>query len=172
MRDRYTNHTRILGIDPTRRGFAFAVLERRGQLVDWGRKKAGTQDRSQHGVREVVRLVREYQPRILALEDCGPKGSRRSSRVRAVISKLKRLATARSIRVRSIHRTELRIVLTGNARANKHDIAVAVCARFPELTRHLPPKRRPWMTEDDRINLFDAVAVAVMARESDDVPPS
>ena len=35
---------------------------------------------------------------------------------------------------------------------------------FPEIKRQAPPKRKPWMSEDERMNLFDAVALGVTAR--------
>ena len=48
------------------------------------------------------------------------------------------------------------------ARETKHALAVLLAARFPkELQTRLPPKRRPWMSEDYRMGIFDAVALAV-----------
>jgi hypothetical protein len=37
--------------------------------------------------------------------------------------------------------------------------------RFPEELGHrLPPKRKPWMSEDYRMGIFDAVALAFATR--------
>ena len=33
--------------------------------------------------------------------------------------------------------------------------------RFPELTPYLPPERKPWISEDLRIAIFDAAAFAL-----------
>ena len=43
----------------------------------------------------------------------------------------------------------------------KHEIALAIAQAFPELTSRLPRKRRPWMSEDESMNVFDAVALAL-----------
>jgi hypothetical protein len=37
-------------------------------------------------------------------------------------------------------------------------MAQAVAARFPELAPRLPPQRKPWMSEDCRMAIFDAAA--------------
>jgi len=36
-----------------------------------------------------------------------------------------------------------------------------VAAKFPELARHLPAERKPWMSEDLRTAIFDAAAFAL-----------
>ena len=42
-------------------------------------------------------------------------------------------------------------------------MAEILVKRFPEeLGSRLPPKRRPWMSEDSRMDIFDAVALALM----------
>jgi hypothetical protein len=44
----------------------------------------------------------------------------------------------------------------------KHALAEMLAGRFPEeLASRLPPKRRPWMSEDYRMDIFDAVALAL-----------
>ncbi|HUZ92890.1 MAG TPA: hypothetical protein VNG29_02730 [Candidatus Paceibacterota bacterium] len=44
---------------------------------------------------------------------------------------------------------------------NKDRIASAVAEQFPELLLILPPKRRPWQSEDYRMTIFDAAAVGI-----------
>jgi hypothetical protein len=40
-------------------------------------------------------------------------------------------------------------------------IALEFAKRFPELALRLPPRRRPWMSADDRLQIFGAVAMSV-----------
>ena len=44
---------------------------------------------------------------------------------------------------------------------NKHDIAKIVAKHVPALERYLPPPRKPWMSEDARMGLFDAAGLAL-----------
>jgi len=61
-------------------------------------------------------------------------------------------------------------------RANtKHEIAHAVAQQLPELAPRLPRFRKPWMSEDYRMAIFDAAALALTYFHSqpfsrDDVP--
>ena len=43
----------------------------------------------------------------------------------------------------------------------KQEIAIAIAERFPELAPRLPRSRKPWMSEDYRMSIFDAVALAL-----------
>jgi len=38
-------------------------------------------------------------------------------------------------------------------------------AGFPELARFLPRERKPWMSEDERMRIFDAAALAWLAAQ-------
>jgi hypothetical protein len=51
----------------------------------------------------------------------------------------------------------------GDDPGTKHTLAKSIAERFPEeLGFLLPPKRRDWMSEDSRMGIFDAVALAMM----------
>ena len=58
--------------------------------------------------------------------------------------------------------TDLKRILLGRDQGTKHDIAEYLANRFPEeLGTRMPPKRRPWMSEDHRMPMFEAVALTV-----------
>jgi hypothetical protein len=62
-------------------------------------------------------------------------------------------------------RQQVRRVFFADGQGTKHALAEILAKRFPEeLGFRLPPKRRPWMSEDYRMDLFDAVALALMLR--------
>jgi hypothetical protein len=52
----------------------------------------------------------------------------------------------------------------GQVECTKHAIAQILAKRFPEeLGFLLPPKRRPWMSEDYRMDIFEAISLALAA---------
>lgn len=166
MRSRRGPYNRALGIDPTSRGFGFAVLEQNGNLVDWGTRQTPSHNRNARCIAAVLTLIRKYEPDVLALEDCSADGSRRCSRVQALIRTLRRRATEHTLSVRLVGPRELREPCSDKQRATKHEIAQMLAARFSALARQLPPRRKPWMSEDPRMGIFDAVALAVVAIEA------
>jgi hypothetical protein len=52
-------------------------------------------------------------------------------------------------------------VFSESGASTKYEIAVAIAQRFPELAPRLPRFRKPWMSEDYRMSIFDAVALAI-----------
>ncbi len=165
MRERPTRQERVLAIDPTSRGCCFAVLEGSRGLVDWGSKQAVGKSKNAATVAAVVGLIRAFEPHLLALEDCRAPGSRRCARVQTLIGGLEATSKGRRLRVAFVPPRALRATCAGVPSATKHEVAVALAERFPELARQLPPKRKMWMSEHSRMGIFDAVAMAVTALE-------
>ncbi len=57
----------------------------------------------------------------------------------------------------------VRQVFFADGQGTKHALAEILAKRFPEeLGSRLPPKRRAWMSEDSRMDIFDAVALALL----------
>ena len=77
-------HIRVLGIAPSSRGFGFALMEGKNSLVDWGVKTVKG-DKNARSLSKLADLVSHYQPNVIALEDAWPQGSRRSSRIQALV---------------------------------------------------------------------------------------
>jgi hypothetical protein len=69
------------------------------------------------------------------------------------------LSSKRNIRVRRFSRVKVKQALSECAATTKYDIAVAIAKRFPELAPRLPRFRKPWMSEDYRMSIFDVVRV-------------
>ncbi|MGA2116675.1 MAG: hypothetical protein ABSH56_18200 [Bryobacteraceae bacterium] len=142
---------RILAIDPFSRGVGFAVLEGPDELIDWGLKTTGSAD-NKKAVRRIKALIDRYQPDVLALENWESTGARRCRRVEILLN-LIATGTWKGLRVRLVSRLQL------------HSIGPLphVSTKFgrAELNPYLPPVRKPWMSEDDRMSIFDAVAFAV-----------
>jgi hypothetical protein len=45
---------------------------------------------------------------------------------------------------------------------NKQTLAEVIAKHIPAFERYVPPPRKPWMSEDSRIALFDAIALALV----------
>ena len=140
------------------------MLEGHKLLVDWGvrtvegNKNAGS-------IEKVAEMIAHYNPHVMVLEDTVTKGSRRSPRIKALTKRLIAVAESRAIKVALFSRKQVRRVFFGDAGGTKYALAEIIAQRFPEeLGFRLPPKRRPWMSEDSRMDIFDAVALALVLR--------
>ena len=164
MKKLQPKHLRVLAIAPSTRGFGFAVLEGEETLVDWGATEI-RRDKNAKTLGMAERLIAHYQPAVLVLPETLAKNSKRSPRIKFLCQELGRLAESRKIRVALFSTEQVRRRLLGTATATKHAIAENLASRFQaELGASVPPKRRPWMSEDHRMGIFDAVALAVVFR--------
>lgn len=157
-----TPRLRLLAIDPSPRGFGFAVLEEPLRLVDWGLVHVGAQ-KNRESFRRFEDLVQLYAPDVLVVEDCADPGCRRRERARALIAEIMEYGSFFDLEVRRIAWQRVRESVGMSPDATKEEVAANVAATFPELAHRLPPHRKLWMSEDPRMSLFDALALAICA---------
>ncbi len=151
--------TRVLAIDPFSRGVGFAVLEGPERLIDWGLKTTGRADNGK-AIRAIEALVARFQPDVLAVEDSDEIGWRRCGRVQQLLAGIVS-AKSRRLPVRLVSRHQLCAIGPLPQASTKYGRACLLAERFPELQPSLPRFRKPWMSEDDRMAIFDAVGFAV-----------
>ena len=158
---------RILAIDPFPKGLGFVVLEGPEQLLNWGTKTAKG-DRNADCLRLADELMSVYRPDVIALEDHCGEGSRRHPRVQTLIQNLLVLASSREIATRTFSRLVVIKALAEYGARTKHQIAVHIARRFPELEPHLPARRKPWDSESERMSIFDAASLALTLFDSNE----
>lgn len=157
----------LLAIDPTSRGFAFAVLEAPAFLLDWGSKTASLGSGSL--ARKVDELLSRYQPDVLVLEDLAAKGARRRKRASREIRSIERRALKRGVRVERVSR--LGVLDTFAPGKSKYEVAARLAEIFPVLANRLPRKRKTHTPEEARMNVFDALGIAAATVERAETPP-
>lgn len=159
MKRPLTNRSRLLALDPTSKGFGFVVIEGE-ELIDWG-VNGVKGDRNKESLHKIGGLIDRYKPDVIVMEHYDTKSRRRTIRTKELIRELKKLAQRKGIQYRSISRSQIRAAFVRFGATTKHQIAVDIAKRFPELVPSLPRLRKPWMSEDERMSIFDAAALAL-----------
>ena len=132
--------------------------------MEWG-TKAVKGDKNAESLKHVANLVDNWKPSVIVLEDCSDANVRRARRIQELTRKISALASNRELPVEMLTREEVRAVFFSDGLGTKQELAELLAERFPEeLGTRLPEKRRPWMAEDPRMYMFDAVAQAVAVR--------
>jgi RNase H-fold protein (predicted Holliday junction resolvase) len=166
MKKTIPKYPRILAITPSTRGFGFALVEGLNTLVDWGVKNVDA-DKNTGSLARVKALIAYYEPDVLVLEDASAKPVRRAPRIRELTKRIVSMAKRQDVRVMSLPRKQVRRVFFADGQGTKYALAQILAERFPdELGTRLPPKRRPWMSEDSRMDIFGAVALALAVRRT------
>ncbi len=151
-----------LGVALSTRGFGFVVMEGEKTIIELGGRKADG-DKNAQSITKLEKLFTSYQPNILLLQDVEAKDSRRAPRIKALTRRIKEVAAKRKIPVKLISATQLRVGLLGDPKGTRHEMAEALARQFPDkLASRLPAKRKVWKSEDGRMDIFDAMALAVV----------
>jgi hypothetical protein len=147
---------RLLAIDLTAKGFGFALLDAKLGLLDWGFSSLPAQDDAAFIARVSNRIDRG-RPTALVLENFAPAKSRETATRRCGLAI--RLAEQRKIGLCQVSQKIVQGIL---GPGTKNDIAKVLVDRFPELRRRIPNERKRWTAEDERMHIFDALALAVV----------
>ena len=153
---------RILAIALTSRGFGYAVMEG-GKLIDFG-KKVINAEKNVRSLGHIEKLIVRNCPNILVVDDVYATGTYRAARIKELHKGLLKSAKKHKLRVEKLAGTALRLALVGDEKGTKYGMAQLLAKQFPDnLASRLPPKRKAWTSEDTRMDIFDAVALAVVA---------
>jgi hypothetical protein len=152
----------VLSIYPNTRGFAFVLFQSSLSPFDWGVKEVRGRRKHSRCLAKIVTILDRYQPEILVLQDTSPDGTRRVRWVTNLNAAIAELAEGREILRYRYSREDVRGAFGYLGAVNKQIIAEAIAKHIPVFERYVPPPRKPWMSEDARMGLFDAAALALV----------
>ena len=150
----------VLAVDPMVRGFAFTIMEGSNQLIDWGIKKIH-QEKNRRCLDRIAEILKKHEFDAVILEDYKGKGSKRCLRIQQLIGAIRNLAAQKGIATYSFSRDDIKKTFSRTEAPTKHEIATQIAKDLPQLGPHLPPPRKIWLPESDRINIFDAASLAL-----------
>ncbi len=128
-------------------------MESPGKLLDWGVRRSNRKTRNHPEVlvgKRLDSLLKIWKPGVVVTRI----GHRRNKDVQSLFRHIKKEVGAASflpIKSSPGHYVGRR----------KYQRAVEMAARFPEIGWKLPPKRKPWESEQYSMSMFEALEAAV-----------
>ena len=166
-------NNRILAIDPGTRHMGVALLDG-GRLVYHGVKNisggGSPHDRLIEARRLVLRLIRDFRPNVLAIEKAFFANNRNVALLNVFVDDIRAIARRKKLTVVGFAPSTVKKWICGNGRANKRQVARVVVAKYPQLGVYMTQDRK-WK-ERYHQNMFDAVAIGMMARAKVQSRPS
>lgn len=124
--------------------------------IQWSRWAGAGSDSKRQAYEYASRQIEYYRPQLLVTELVTDQ-SKKGQYSRSLINEFMKAAQD--------HDVTWSLVVRKQRHANKFQEAVNLVERFPELKATLPPKRYWWQTEDQRMIIFEATALALSALE-------
>ena len=156
-----TIHGRVLSIYLTTRGLGFVLMDAPLSPVDWGTREVRGRNKNAICLAKVAALLEAHQPDVLVLEDLKGKETRRAMRIRRLSLAIVSLANDQAIALHRLSRREVKRCFARFGARTHFEIAMAIAKRIPAYERFLPPPRKLWMSENPRMSIFDAAALAI-----------
>ncbi len=148
----------ILSIFPSVRGFGFALFQGAWIPLDWGFRHVQG-DKNIFSLEKAGKLIDEFTPDVILLEDYAGAGCRRAPRIENLIEDIAILAKEKGIQVKRYSRSQIQECFAEYDATTKYEIATAISQNLPEFPPQLPPERKIWLPEDYRMSIFDAVSL-------------
>jgi hypothetical protein len=155
-------HNFVFAIHLQTRGFAYVLFDESRIPVDWGVYDARGADKNARCLIRINSLLELHTPDVLVLQDMSKHGTRRARRIRELNRRAAVLADQRGVRVKTYSRAQVIEYFAEIGAVTKYKIAEAIAKHIPALDLYVPPARKPWMSENARMGIFDAAALAWM----------
>jgi len=141
-------------------GFGFLLFEHGLSPVAWGAPEVRGTDRTKRSLKRIDSLLALHTPDVLVLQDMSRRGTRRAPRIQKLNHQTLRLAKRRGVPVRTFSRAQVLAYFEEFGATTKQRIAETIAKGIPALDLYIPPPRKPWKSEDARMGIFEAAALA------------
>ena len=155
----HTQPTRILALDVHPRSFGYVVVETPNKLLDWGVRSHRHKGNSIDVLirRRLKPLLELWRPTVVVL--CNGLSRQRTHQRRDRL--LKRIASEAKNHQVAVRIIKKRPGTDAGKGLTKYENARRVAEQFSVLQWKMPPKRKPWESEDYRMSIFTAATLAI-----------
>ncbi len=148
----------MLAIHPTYKGFGWVLFESTLVPYDWGIASAKV-SRNARLIARFERLLNRYQPTAVVFEQFERR--ERADRIQRLCRRMIHLANCQGMDTPVYSMAAIRTCFVSVGATTRFEIAQTIALHIEALRHKLPPMRGAWRSEDARISLFNAAAVAI-----------
>jgi len=151
----------VMAIFPNTRGFAYVVFEGPLSPIDWGMSDVRGSHKNDMAVRRISRLMASLVPDVLVLRAIADLQAPRGRRLCKLVQSLEELAHTSGIPSAQFGRQDVRQTFRYLGSPARYAIVRSIAKHIPSFDPYVPPPRQFWKSEDRRMGLFDAAALAL-----------
>lgn len=136
------------------------------RILDLGvRFFANSPDSSGHAAvaaRKVAGLVLYFSPDLILLRGNSRRSRRNRPARHRALNAIRLELHALHVPVKFVRESQVQHHFTKLGKSDRYQMAESLAAQYPQLAWRLPPKRKPWQSEQAIFSVFDAVALAAV----------
>lgn len=151
----------ILAIDLRHRRFGYAVFEGHRLLLDWGERayRAVGDEEAAIASKRLDVLLKLFSPSAIVLKKERWNRVHGNPHLQPLAQAILQIACNHSVPIHLVGQDGLRETYMKLGCETRENIAITLARIFPELLWSLPPKRKAWEAEHNRMCVFDAIAL-------------
>lgn len=161
MRPRTGSRELVLALQPSARGLAYVLFEGPLSPIDWAIKDIRGPKKLSATFRATIDLITRYEPDVLVIEDKQVSSTRQLQRRKRFQRMLRSYAEGHALDVHAFTRSNIRACFADAGAVTRREIAQVIAGKIHAFSR-LPPERRRWNSEHQRMFLFDAAALGLV----------
>lgn len=151
----------VLALYPITRGVAFVLMKSPLAPIDWGIKGTNARNRHASSLEKVAALLESSRPAAVILEDPTLPRLRRAPGLKRLMAAIERMVRRERIEICRYPRPAVQECFSQFGASTRYETAAAVATQIPALARFLPHRRKLWESEDPRMGIFRAGALAL-----------
>jgi hypothetical protein len=151
----------VMAIFPNARGFAHVVFEGPLSPVDWGMSDVYGTQKNRACAQLISKVLRRHRPDTLLIREVGEGAPRTNRRLAALVRQIELQAEETGAVIVRVSRDQVREAFGHLGATTRYDIVLAISKLIPMFESFVPPMRKLWKSEDRRMGLFDAAALAL-----------
>lgn len=151
----------VLSLYPTYRGITYTLFEAPLTPIDWGLKHVKGKDKNARSLEIVMQLCKTLRPDTLVIEKSEPGVSRRTDRIRRLHALISGFAEAENLTLVRYERATVKQTFREAGAISRREIAQAIASYIPAFEHRMPRVNKLWQSEDLRLSIFDAAALAL-----------
>ncbi len=152
------SYPRVLALTPMNGGFGYAVFESPHHVLDYGLTNIRV-SRVSRSLLRLETLIKEYQPSVIV---CTDTGRDHTTVAQKILRSIQIHCKNTSQPFRRYRRARIKQEFSQFGAVTRYDIIDQLIEWLPDLERVRPKRGALWETEDMRMKIFDAVAVAIV----------
>ena len=154
--DKNQKREKVLAVQLTYRGFGFTVFEDQNTILDWGHASVDSHDPEIFKKRLIAFIEYDQIKTVLSYS-----GYKRPVQIQKNIASLEQICKSQAVKCKIISKEEVHSLFESLGSHTKYQRARLIASYIPDLAHKLPPPRKPWMSEDLRMSIFDSACLAL-----------
>lgn len=139
-------------------GLSYLISKSPKQIIEFGMKHISKKE-SNCFLKRLDVLLDYFQPMLIILRDFDHPKHKISKKYQGIWQAIEKRAEELGLEIYKYSREQVKEVFASFQAKTKFEISEVISSWYPQLKGRSPRKRKPWLSEDNQMGIFDAFSL-------------